>query len=269
MTPLLLRAAVVLALAYAGISLYVFFRQREMLYHPAKATEQEMTVQAGLEGLDRWQDGAGHPLGWVTRQGDGSTPVLLLHGNAGNALDRSDLIARLREVGVASTIHIVDYPGYGSASGSPNEASLTAAAVAALDALPRPVVVIGESLGTGVASQAVIQRPDRVVSLLLITPFDSMTNAAWHHYPWLPVPLLLRDRFDSVKALSAWKKPTAILIGGTDQTTPPAGARALFRSLPGPKQLFEVPTAGHNDAAFELSPDEWEKLWTFLRAGVN
>lgn len=253
------------ALCYLALCLYVFLRQREMLYHPSPATEEELLALAASQHMERWRGADGQPLGWMTRDGDPSAPILLLHGNAGHALNRSNLIARLREIGANGRIHIVDYPGYGSAPGRPTQAGIVAAGVAGIDALPG-AVVIGESLGTGAAAQVAALREDKIRSLVLITPFDSMTNAAWHHYPYLPVPLLLSDRFDSVRALAKFSKPVAVLVGEQDLTTPPAGARRLLASLKAPKRLWSVGEAGHNEAAFALPTAQWRDLWNFATA---
>jgi hypothetical protein len=263
------RALLVLALAYLGICFYAFLRQRGMLYYPAALPEELMLALAREEGLSRWTDRSGQPLGWVTDDGAAGRPVLILHGNAGNALDRKELIAKLREAGAGSKIYLVDYPGYGPAPGTPDQSSLTASAVAALDALPEPVIVVGESLGTGIAAQAAARRPEKIRGLVLITPFDSMAAAAAHHYPWLPVRLLLLDRFNSVKALKKFPRPVAVLLGEIDGITPPEGARRLFDSLAGPKRLWVAPGADHNDAAFELSTSEWKDLWKFVSSAEN
>jgi hypothetical protein len=263
------RALLVLALAYLGICFYAFLRQRGMLYHPAALPEERMLALAREQGLSRWTDSSGRPIGWMLDDGSTGRPVLILQGNAGNVLDRRELIARLREAGAGSNIYLVDYPGYGSAPGSPDQKSLTSAAVAALDALPGPAVVVGESLGTGIAAEAAARRPEKIRGLVLITPFDSMPSAAAHHYPWLPVRLLLLDRFNSVKALKKFARPVAIIVGENDGTTPPEGARRLFESLAGPKKLWVVPGADHNDAAFELSASAWRDLWAFVSSAAN
>lgn len=57
------------------------------------------------------------------------------------------------------------------------------------------------------------------------------------------------------------------LLAGNDETTPPAGARRLLESLPGPKKVIELPGGGHNDVALELNPGEWKNLWAFLTQG--
>lgn len=222
-----------------------------------------MLEAASAAGLVRWIDRTGAPIGWMTPAGPDGPPVLILQGNGGNPLGRSALIAQLRHAGIDAQFFILDYPGYGSRAGNPSQAALTAAAAGALDALPAPAVVLGESLGTGVAAQAAALRPDRVRGLILVTPFDSMTNAAAHHYPWLPVGILLIDRFDSVAALKGFDKPVAVIVAGQDGTTPPEGGFRLARSLGDSGRLWTVPDAGHNDAGASLSDREWREVWEF------
>ncbi len=255
--------------AYVGIFVMIFLRQRSMVFHPHVLTEFQMLENAEQVGMARWQGPDGTLHGWMTRDGTESDPVLIFHGNTGHALDRLGVVAHLREGGAMGRIYIADYPGYGSRPGSPTQRSLTDAGLAALDALPGQVVVVGESLGTGVAAQLAARRPNKFRSLLLITPFDSMVAAAAHHYPWLPVRLLLLDRFDSVAALASFREPVVILLGKADDTTPPEGARRLHSSLSGPSKLLEVEGAGHNDAMDELTPAAWREAWKFLTQTVR
>ena len=254
------------ALGYLLVCLYVFVRQRAMLYHPQAVSEELMEQRAREAGMSRWLDKSGKPLGWMTGGEEQEIPVVIFQGNAGNALDRLFLIDRLRAAGARGRIHVADYPGYGSAPGSPSQQSLTETALRALDTMPGSVVVVGESLGTGVAAQGAAGRPDKVRGLVLLTPFESMTSAAAHHYPWLPVRALLLDRFDSAAALKTFPGPVAIIVADDDETTPPDGARRLFAGLPGPKKLFEVKNAGHNEAASNLSAEEWREVWRFAAA---
>ncbi|MEI6035081.1 MAG: alpha/beta fold hydrolase [Verrucomicrobiae bacterium] len=263
------RAALALAVAYLGICLWVFLRQRAMLYCPEPLPEVRMLDSARTQGLSRWADQSGRALGWMTDSGSAIRPVLILQGNAGNALDRGELLAKLQEAGSKSKIYLVDYPGYGSAPGRPDQQSLTSAAIAALDALPEPAIVVGESLGTGVAAQTAARRPEKIRGLILITPFDSMASAASHHYPWLPVGWLLLDRFNSIKALKAFPRPVAIVLGENDTTTPPEGGQRLFESLACPKMLWVVRGANHNDAALCLPAPAWKDLWAFATAAEN
>ena len=257
----------VVAAGYLFVCLYVFFRQRAMLYHPGAVSEERMERLAGENGMSRWRDKDGKPIGWMTDGNPGELPVVIFQGNAGNALDRLAIIGRLRVAGARGRICVADYPGYGPAPGSPSQRSLTAAAERALDSIPGRAIVVGESLGTGVAAQAAGRHPGKVRGMILITPFESMVSAAAHHYPWLPVRLLLLDRFDSVTALKTFPKPVAIILGDDDETTPPEGARRLFARLTGPKRLFEVEKASHNEAALNLSDEAWRDVWRFVSQG--
>ena len=260
----LARVFLLAALGYLLVCLYVFIRQRAMLYHPQAVSEAQMTQWAHEAEMSRWLDEIGKPLGWMTGGDEDEIPVVIFQGNAGNALDRLALIERLRTAGARGRVHVADYPGYGSAPGSPTQRSLVKTAQRALDALPRSGVVVGESLGTGVAAQGVASRPEKVRGIIVITPFESMISAAAHHYPWLPVRLLLLDRFDSAAALGTFPGPVAIIVADDDDTTPPDGAHRLFSALAGPKKLWDVKNAGHNDAASNLSAQEWRELWRFV-----
>ncbi|MCX6970030.1 MAG: alpha/beta fold hydrolase [Verrucomicrobia bacterium] len=260
----LLRVTLLLALGYLLVCLYVFFRQRTMLYHPQAVSEGQMLELARETGMSRWLDQSGKPVGWVTRDGTDGSPVVIFHGNAGSALGRQPLIEKLRAAGATGRIHVADYPGYGSAPGGPTQQSLTDTAERALDALPGRAVVVGESLGTGVAAQVAKLRPDKIQGIILVTPFESMVSAAAHHYPWLPVRLLLLDRFDSATALKTFPGPVAIILAENDATTPPEGARRLFAALAGPKKLWEVRNSDHNDAVANLSAADWREVWKLV-----
>lgn len=264
---LILRVLLLLAGGHALICTAMFLKQREMLYFPERRDEAEMAIHAHAAGLLRWNDALGIPIGWQTRDGTMDPPILIFHGNAGNILNRTFLIEKLRQSGIDARIYLLDYPGYGSRDGSPTQNSLTEAAVAALRALPSPAVVLGESLGTGVTCQAVAKCPEKVHGIILLTPFDSMTNAAAQHYPWLPIRLLLRDSYDSVKALDGFQKPVAVIVGENDEITPPQSGKKLYQSLRGPAKFWSVPQAGHDETAWKLSDTSWHDVWQFVTQG--
>jgi len=252
---------------YLLLCLFVFFRQRQMLYFPGQAGEVQMVDDAKRLGFLRWLDKGGQAIGWRIPGDAGGPPLLILQGNAGNALGRAGMVQRLRAAGIGVDVFVLDYPGFGSRAGTPTEQSLTEAALSALDALPDPPVILGESLGSGVAAQVAARAGARLRGLILLTPFDSIVAVARHHYPWLPVTLLVADRFDSVQALRDFTQPVAVIVGGKDATTPPAGAMRLFESLKAPKQLWTVPDADHNEPLWDLTDAQWQDVWTFVTGG--
>ena len=142
--------------------------------------------------------------------------------------------------------------GYGRSSGQPSEHALFAAALDAYDYLvanksvaPESIVPMGRSLGSGVATYLAANRTVRGV--VLITPYDSMTNVAREHFGYLPVSLLLKHRFESSRVAQSLDKPALLLAAEHDNVVPVAHARALDESWRGPHRLVELSGKGHND----------------------
>ena len=123
--------------------------------------------------------------------------VLFAPGNGGNRQGRAMFAQALSERGFA--VLLMDYRGYGGNPGSPSEEGLAADANAAAEALEElgypadRTIYFGESLGTGVVSALQARRPP--AGVVLRSPFTSLADVGAHHYPWLPVRALIRDRF--------------------------------------------------------------------------
>jgi len=152
-------------------------------------------------------------------------------------------------------IYLLHYPGYGGSSGSPSETAILADALALFDrvhAEHQNIVVIGRSLGSGVAIRVASLRP--VTRLVLVTPFDSLQNVAAQHYPYFPVRWLLRDKFESWRFAPKIVAPTRIIVAEEDEIIPRASTdrlRAHFKD--GVVSYVVVPGVGHN--TISDSPD--------------
>lgn len=264
-----LRAALVVAVLAALILVAAFLLQRKLLYFPDRLSEPEALARAARAGLAPWRDEAGRLVGWrPSPPGAPRARVLVLHGNAGSALDRTYYLDALGPLGV--DVALLEYPGYGARPGAPTLAALAAAAVAAIDALARegaPVWLVGESLGSGVAARAAALRPD-VAGLLLVTPFAELSAVARHHYGWLPAALL-RDRFAPARDLARFDRPVVVLVAGNDEVVTAEQGRRLHAALPGPKRLVVQSAATHN--ALDLAPGQpfWAEAVAFLEAGAR
>ena len=127
-----------------------------------------------------------------------------------------------------------------------------------------PLFLVGESLGSGVATYLASTLPAQVAGLLLVTPFTSLTDVAAGHYPFLPVRALLRERYDSLVALEDYRGPVAFLIAGSDEIVPAALGRKLHDSYRGPKWLREQAGAGHNTLDFDPAAGWWREVAEFL-----
>jgi fermentation-respiration switch protein FrsA (DUF1100 family) len=106
-------------------------------------------------------------------------------------------------------------------------------------------VYFGESLGTAVAVNLAVEHPP--IALILRSPFTSMGDLGQHHYPFLPVRLLLRDRFAAIDRIPSIRVPVLVIAGGLDRIVPIEHTRRLYDAATAPKALFVVPDADHND----------------------
>jgi pimeloyl-ACP methyl ester carboxylesterase len=165
------------------------------------------------------------------------------------------------------TIVGLNYRGYGASEGAPGEPALTADALAIYDAVtrredvdPRRIVVFGRSLGTAIAAHLSAERS--VAGAVLVSPYDSMTAIGKTHYPWRPVSLLLRHRFNALPDAKRNTMPLLAIVGESDSIIPAERSRALFDAWAGPKTWLAVPGADHND----LGHDDafWEGVARFL-----
>jgi hypothetical protein len=175
--------------------------------------------------------------------------LVLFHGNAGSARDRTWYLNALEPLGLR--VFLAEYPGYGGREGTPSEAVLVAdgreTVRQARAAYGEPLWVMGESLGAAVAAQVAVAPEGPARGLVLITPWDNLPDLAQAIYWYLPARWLVRDRYDTRAALQTFQGPKAVLIAGQDQIVPPAQSQGLYAALPEPKRLWLFPEAGHND----------------------
>lgn len=246
--------------------------QRSLIYHPLRLDAAACERIAGAEGFEAWRNADGHTIGYrsLADRNDPRAPVavLLAHGNAGCALQRAEYAPILRAAvpDRAVSVYLLEYPGYGARPGSPSQQALLAAAADALASIPAPVpvLVLGESLGSGVAAATAMSHPDRVAGLLLLTPFDSLTNVAQHHYPVLPVRWLLRDGYPSEQWLRSYRGPLVVIVAGQDTIVPARFGTALYDDYQGPKLLITAGDANHNDLLHVLPESSWRQALDFL-----
>jgi uncharacterized protein len=241
--------------------------QRHLIYLPygdagepaaagvPEAAEVTVATDDGLE-LGAWH---------VPARGETRGTVLFLPGNAGNRSMRAPVAARLADEGLATLL--VDYRGYGGNPGRPSEEGLRADALAAREWLDDrddtgPVIYLGESLGGAVAVD--LARRNAPAVLVLRSPFTSLADVGRVHYPWLPVGLLLRDRYPSADRVDAVDAPVLVVAGGEDRIIPPEQSRALYEAASEPKQLVVLPGLDHNDRELFVGRDVMGAITGFI-----
>ena len=227
--------------------------QRQLIYFPdTTAVPSAAEAVPGARDLTlRTSDGLTLHAWFVPadRDADLGMAVLVAPGNGGNRSHRVGLAAELRRRGLA--VVLMDYRGYGGNPGSPSEEGLARDADAAARALeelgypPRRTLYFGESLGSGVVAALQARHPP--AGLVLRSPFTELADVGAHHYPWLPVRLLLRDRFPVTAHLDRSPVPVTVVYGDDDSVVP---SRLSDRVADEAASLFErvvIPGADHND----------------------
>ena len=222
--------------------------QRRLLYYPSVLTREEVDQMAQEAGLERWTNSTGQFIGLKrpsTKQpADGS--VMITYGNGSTAIGAGRYADEIQAV-AAFDVFILEYPGYEDRPGSPNQRNLFSAADEAFHMLPthQPIYLVGESLGTGVASYLAGTYPSKIAGVALISPFNSLTDVAQSHFPMLPVRLLLVDRFPSEKYLHNYRGKLGITVDGKDTVVPETFGLRLYDGYAGQKKLWEFPDGGH------------------------
>jgi fermentation-respiration switch protein FrsA (DUF1100 family) len=226
-------------------NLFVF--QRSLLYpanqyRPVPAAmrvpELQVVTLRTRDGLDL--------VAWYGAPRAGKPTVVSFHGN-GDFIGAGAPLARLlldRGYGVLLT----SYRGYSGNPGAPTEAGLYEDGRAAMDfveARGAVVVVHGFSLGSGVAVQMATER--KVAAMILDAPFTAAVDVAASAYPFVPVHLLMHDRFDSLAKIGTLTVPVLVTHGTHDEVVPAAQFDRLYDAIKGPKTRHTIDGATHTD----------------------
>jgi hypothetical protein len=254
---------VAVAAIVIGLPAAAWFGQEKLIFFPQPGVGAAH-LPAGAEGLGVVARDGTRLAGFLVPAGRQPAPALLYFG--GNAEEISWSLAD-RRWPHGWTIAGVNYRGYGTSEGRPGERELRDDGLAVFDVLAarpdvdaRRIVVVGRSLGTGVAVHVAAARP--VAGAILISPFDSLVAVGRMHYPWLPVDWLLRHRFDSVALAASVEVPMLAIVAAADGIIPPVRSRALFDAWAGPRTWVSVAGADHNDLG--SAPAFWGAIATFV-----
>jgi uncharacterized protein len=224
-------AIVVLAYALACAALY--FAQRSLIYYPQPRAVNTPVLQVRHEVLA------------TVREHSGPDAVVYF---GGNGEDVSLSLQPLAEAFPQHALYLLHYRGYGGSGGTPSEEAIAQDALALFDlahARHTHIVVIGRSLGSGVATRLASQRP--VARLVLVTPYDSLQELAAAQFPWFPVRWMLKDKYQSGSYVAQVRAPTLLIAAANDEVIPRASTEQLFtRFEAGRATLNVIPGVSHN-----------------------
>ena len=253
MPRLLLTSLAILAALYLLLCATLFFAQRTLIYFPqARAMTPPETLRLAVGDIE---------LEVSARPHSGPNALIYFGGNAEDvSLNLPDFLAAFPR----HALYLMHYRGFAGSGGTPSQEALQRDALALFDHVQAEhscVAVIGRSLGSSIAVYLASERP--VDRLVLVTPFDSLTEVAVGAMPWVPVRWLLRDRYETHRNAAAIAAPTLLLTAARDQIVPQARSEALYRAFrPGVATQLTIPKRGHNDIS-------WSPMYLpALRGGV-
>lgn len=239
--------------AYVGLCLFFLATQRTFIYHPCHDHNTTVT-RITLPNKKIPIQAAYHPH-------DGPRSLIYFGGNA------EDVSRTLPEIAATFpdfSIFMLYYRGYSGSPGKPTEAGLREDAAALFKFVRRryaDVTLIGRSLGSGLAVGLAAEHAPQ--QLILITPFDSVLAIASQFAPFLPMRLLLRDRWDSVRAAPKVTCPTLILAASNDELIPMAHTDRLLRAFPdGVARASIIANTDHN--SISAASSFWNTLRNFI-----
>jgi len=248
-----------------GVPLFMWFFQERMLFFP-RPLDSRPAPRANIEEVSIAAADGVKLRGWLVK-GDGAPAPLVIYFG-GNAEEVSWL-AGVADQFAGWSLLLVNFRGYGESEGKPGEKELLEDGIAIHDyAKRRPdvnserIVAMGRSLGSGVAVHLAAERP--LKGVILVSPYDSIVAVAQRHYPFLPVSLMLRHRFDSLARAPQIEAPLLCLVATEDRIIPTAHSRTLFEAWRGAKTWREVPSSDHDSIAGE--PEYWRSIADFLKA---
>lgn len=244
---------------------------RQFLYYPIKLPKDAPVPGYAAPAAEVWIDADDgnriHGLRWATPP-DRPT-ILFFHGNAQSVYEWALIQQELRPLECG--LLLIDYPGYGKSSGSPNEAGLYAAGRAALASLvesgvdENDLIVFGKSLGGPVATE--VSKNRNVRGVVLESTFRSIPEVSRKLLPMMPIgAMLTSELFESAKRMKDITAPVLIIHGTADELIPVYEGKALYELANEPKELYLVKGAGHNDVSFSAGRAYKERLKSWIDA---
>lgn len=283
---MLLNILIFVSASYLCVCLMLFFLQKNLIYAPRKSP---VTVEESGYQTDRIRDVSLEVdkdinlLGWhctvnPLNEQKSDRLAIIFPGNGGNRLNRVKLLLLMNSLGCDALIF--DYRSYGGSGGSPSEEIMAADshriwnfAQEELGYDHQQIIILGQSLGGGVSTRlvsALCEQGSPPAGFILQATFTSLVDAAKHRYPWLPINLLLVERYPSIDRIPKVTCPLLFVHGRKDNIVPYDLGQQLFAAAPEtsgngiPKKFTELSAAGHNDIMYVAIQELTEAKRQFL-----
>ena len=253
----------VVALGYLGAATYMYAAQSSFLYKLEGTLETP--EEKGLKGVTvetvTMRDGEPTTI-WKKAATKSSLPTILyFHGNSGTIARRSDRFEQILASGYGMYVPVLR--GFPGSEGEPTEEAIIADALEHFDRMDiddSKIVLYGESLGTGIATAVAISRDAR--ALILEAPYTSTADRAQELYPWLPVKILMKDKYLTKERIKDVDEPVLVIHGTEDNVMPVQHGQKVFKLANEPKELSIVEGADHGNL---WDNGLWDTVKEFLK----
>jgi len=237
----LLQIILIIFFIYFLVLVFLYFYQRNLLYHPNENNYSEDKILVDIENVRIKTSDNIELLGWYHEKNlkDFKT-LIFFHGNAGSLENRIHKLNHFRDMNI--NFLIIAWRGFSGNNGNPSEQGLYEDGKSAIDWLikkgvsEKNLILYGESLGTGVATH--LAQNKNFAGVILETPFTSMIDAAKKFYPYIPVKLLLKDKFENYKKIKNINLPILIMHGEVDQLVPFSMGKKIYEIANEPKYSY-------------------------------
>jgi pimeloyl-ACP methyl ester carboxylesterase len=257
-----------LLVIYILVVFLVYLFQDNFMFFPKKisATASALSNDSTIETITIKTDASEYLHGWLCKKKDYQKQKIIIYFG-GNGDEVSDLVLQAKQ-NLDWSILLVNYPGYGNSDGKPNEISFFNSALKIYDNMvsrndidTNNIVIMGRSIGTGVATFLANKRKNRGV--ILISPFESMANVVKDKFGFiLPVNLILRSKFDSKSYASKINSPLLCIYGTNDKIIPMRHSKSLMKYWGGKVESHELNGFNHNNLIG--SKEVWDCINEFL-----
>jgi fermentation-respiration switch protein FrsA (DUF1100 family) len=226
---------------YFLVLVFLYFYQRSLLYHPNENNYSGDKISVYIEKVKIQTSDNIELLGWYHEKNLKDYKTLVyFHGNAGSLENRIHKLNHFQDMNI--NFLIVAWRGFNGNKGKPSEKGLYVDGKSTIDWLikkgvdEKNLILYGESLGTGVASH--LAQNKNYAGVILETPFTSMIDAAKNFYPYIPVNLLLKDKFQNYKKVKNINSPILIMHGEVDQIVPFSMGKKIYELANNPKYSY-------------------------------
>ena len=263
------RIAASILIVYCAFTALLYFSQEKFLFFPqtvsgGKLKQIEMKYKNAEEIGLKTPDNVSI-RGWFVKNGSAKrTPLVIYFG--GNADELSNMIDQSQKFGNWS-LALINYRGYGLSEGKPGEKEFYSDSLTIYDYFSSRsdvdsgnIVVFGRSIGTGVAVYLAKNRA--LNGVILVSPYDTIISLAKREFPYVPVELILKYRFDSISVATSIKVPLLVLMADEDNTVPQEYSQRLVAKWGGPHEVVLIKGKGHDN--LNSSPLYWQSVNSFL-----